>query len=171
MLGGGLALAACAQFDSLKQTDWSAQFDQLNQPGPLGALIDRKPPPVLIRTSGPYPGPLSEPVPPLISPDVAEQVVAEPLRAALAADARMSMAQASMMAASAATGTPVSWKAADASGTVTPARDAYYSHRGHVCRDLQQLVQELNGLAAEQITLCRTDIGDNRVLWLPGSPD
>lgn len=175
--GATLMLAACGEYDSLRagkpldQIDWNAKADEYSQPGPLGIFFNRKPPPVWIRASGPYPGPLSEPVPPLITAEIADLVVAAPLRAALTQEARMNLATASMLAASAATGTAVSWKAEDADGHVTPARDVYRSHRGHVCRDLQQQIQKLDQPQVEQVTLCREDLGDNRILWLPGSPD
>ncbi len=171
-------LAACGEYDSMRglsfdfdKIDWLGKLDQYSEPGPLGTLTNRKPPPVLIRASGPYPGPLSEPLSPVIAADLADQIVAEPFRAALNAEARMNLAQASMTAASAATGTSVAWKAAATSGAVVPARDVYLSHRGLVCRDLQQEVQTAEGPAAAQVTLCREDFGDNRILWRPGSAD
>jgi hypothetical protein len=176
-LGVILALAACGEYDSLRagppidEINWVAKMDEYSQPGPLGIFFNRRPPPIWIRHSGPYPGPLSEPVPPLIAPDVAEAIVAPSLRAALTQEGRLNLAAASMLAASAATGTGVSWKSADAGGMVTPARDVYRSHRGHICRDLQQRVEKAKGVQADQVTLCREDLGDNRVLWLPGSPD
>lgn len=176
-LGAALTLAACGQFDSytgydsFDQVAWSSEVALIRQPGPLGALFDRKPPPVWIRAGGPYPGPLSEPVRPLITADVADRVVAAPLRAVLTPEARANLAEASMLAASAATGTEVSWKAAEASGAVAPARDVYLSHRGLVCRDLQQAMQKADRKQVAQVTLCREDLGDNRILWLPGSPD
>jgi len=151
--------------------DWDDVALRLSEPGPLGALIDRKPSPVAIRASGPYPGVLNEPVPVLITADIADRVVAEPLRPALSAEARLSLAAASMTAAAAATGAAVRWEGVDASGAVLPARDVYLSHHGRICRDLQQFVQQGNRRKAEQVTLCREDLGDNRILWLPGSPD
>jgi surface antigen len=176
VLGAAGMLAACGEYDSLKgqsfdQIDWSAKVDQYSQPGPLGTFFNRKPPPVWIRASGPYPGSLSEPLSPVIAADLADEIVAEPFRAALSAEARMNLAEASMAAASAATGTSVAWTAADAGGAVVPARDVYLSHRGRVCRDLQQRVQTADGPAAAQVTLCREDLGDNRILWRPGSAD
>jgi hypothetical protein len=176
-LGATLTLAACGEYDSVKgmnstdQIDWPAKVEQYSQPGPLGTFFNRKPPAVSIRTSGPYPGPLSEPVPPLIAPDIADAVVAAPLRVSLTSEARMNLATASMLAATAATGTAVSWKAADASGAVMPARDAYLSHHGLICRDLQQQVQKSDRSEVEQITLCHEDLGNSHFLWLPGSPD
>jgi len=176
-LGAALTLAACGEYDSLKgihstdEIDWSAKVEQYSQPGPLGTLFNRKPPAVSIRTSGPYPGPLSEPVPPIIAPEIADVVIAAPLRAALNPEARMNLATASMLAATATTGTPVSWKSADANGAVVPARDAYLSHHGLICRDLRQQVQKSDQSQIEQITLCHEDIGDSHFLWLPGSPD
>jgi hypothetical protein len=176
-LGATLTLAACGEYDSLKgitstdQIDWPAKVEQYSQPGPLGTFFNRRPPAVSIRASGPYPGPLSEPVPPLIAPDIADAVIAAPLRVSLNPEARMNLATASMLAASAATGTAVSWKAADASGAVMPARDVYLSHHGLICRDLQQQVQKSNQSQVEQITLCHEDLGDSHFLWLPGSPD
>lgn len=176
-LSATLALAACGEYDSLKgitstdQIDWPAKVELYSQPGPLGTFFNRKPPPVSIRTSGPYPGPLSEPVPPVIAPDIADAVIAAPLRVSLNPEARMNLATASMLAATAATGTAVSWKAADASGAVVPARDAYLSHHGLICRDLQQQVQKSDRSQVEQVTLCHEDLGDSHFLWLPGSPD
>jgi surface antigen len=176
-LGTALTLAACGEYDSLKgmhstdEIDWPAKVEQYSQPGPLGTLFNRKPPAVSIRNSGPYPGPLSEPVPPIIAPEIADVVVAAPLRVALNAEARMNLATASMLAATATTGTPVSWKSADANGAVVPARDAYLSHHGLICRDLRQQVQKSDQSLIEQVTLCHEDIGDSHFLWLPGSPD
>jgi surface antigen len=95
----------------------------------------------------------------------------------LSVAARQSLAEASLNAASAPTGIAVAWDAEDAQGhptaggSVVPARNAYLSHRGIICRDLQQHVQTPDGGASEQVTLCRNDMGDNRILWLPGSPD
>ncbi len=176
-LGATLGLAACGEYDSLKgmnasdRIDWSAKLDQYSQPGPLGTLFNRKPPAVSIRASGAYPNPLGEPVPPIITPDIADQVVAEPLLESLNSEGRMSLAAASKLAASAATGTAVSWQTADAGGTVVPARDVYLSHRGLICRDLQQQVRKPDQSQVAQVTLCHQDLGDNRILWLPGSPD
>jgi surface antigen len=171
-------LAACGEYDSMRglsfdfgKIDWTAKLDEYAQPAPLGTFFNRRPPPVWIRASGPFPGPLSEPLSPVIAASLADAIVAEPFRATLDAEARMNLAQASMIAASAATGTPVAWKAADAGGAVVPARDVYLSHRGHVCRDLQQQVETRDGTAAAQVTLCRADAGDNRILWLPGRAD
>jgi len=164
-LAAALALSACGGLSgSLPQ-------------GPLGALADRAPPPIAILAGASYPNPLSEPVPPLITAEVADAVVGETLRLSLTPDGRVSLAQASMRAAAAATGAVVAWQAADPKGTpvlagsVVPVRDVYRSHRGHICRDLQQMVQRPDGPQVEQVTLCRADLGDNRVLWLPGAPD
>jgi hypothetical protein len=171
------AIAACGEYDSLKgvdstdQIDWSAKVEEYSQPGPLGTLFNRRPPGTRIRTSGPYPGPLSEPLPPLIAPDIAASVIAPPLLPSLGAEARMSLASASMVAASASTGIGVTWQATDMSGTVTPAHDVYLSHHGLVCRDLQQQVRKSEQSQSAQITLCHQDIGDSHVFWLPASPD
>ncbi len=154
-----LALGACAP------------FTRPDPPGALGALLDRAPPTVLVKASGPYGDPLAEPVPPLLSADIADQIVGVPLRAALSPEARLTLADASLRAASAATGTTVLWQAADASGAVVPARDAYRSHRGEICRDLQQQAKTAGSPAIAQVTLCHADLGDGRVYWLPGSPD
>jgi len=55
---------------------------------------------------------------------------------------------------------------------VVPARDVYRSHRGDICRDLQQLAKNAKGsVTADLVTLCHSDLGDGRVYWLPGSPD
>jgi hypothetical protein len=177
-LGASLALAACGEYDSLKgmndgdQIDWSAKVDAYSQPGPLGTLINHHPPPITIHATGPYANPLAEPVPPpIITPDIADQVVAQPLLESLNAEGRLSLATASMVAASGATGTAVLWQTADAGGTVVPARDVYLSQRGLVCRDLQQRVAISDQWHVEQVTLCHQDLGDNRILWLPGSPD
>ena len=176
-LGSALALAGCGEYQSLRamgpdeKVDWSAKLDLYSEPGPLGTFFNRRPPPTSIRSSGPYPGPLSEPVPPLIAPEIAEAVVAPSLRALLNPDAEMKLATASMLAATAATGTGVAWQATDASGTVTAAHDVYVSHRGLVCRDLQQQVRKSNQLQSEQVTLCHQDLGDNHILWLPAAPD
>jgi len=155
-----LALAACAP------------YTREDPPGPLGALIDRAPPTVQVSATGPYGNPLAEPVEPLLSTDIADQVVGAPLRSTLSTEARLSLAAASMRAASAMTGAVVQWQSADASGAVVPARDAYRSHRGVVCRDLQQQAKAADGsVAADLVTLCHSDLGDGRVYWLPGSPD
>ena len=164
-------MAGCEQWDTLKQTDWTWQWDHYNQPAPLGTLLDRRPPPVAVRSSSPYPGPLNPPAAPLLTAEIADQLVAEPLRAALSAEARASLAQASELAAAVATGVAIDWKAADKSGVVVAARDVYLSHRGHVCRDLQQQLQTPDGPRAAQVTLCHTDLGGGRLLWMPGSPD
>ena len=154
-----------------EKVDWSAKLDLYSEPGPLGTFFNRRPPPTSIRSSGPYPGPLSEPVPPLIAPEIAEAVVAPSLRALLNPDAEMNLAAASMLAATAATGTGVAWQATDASGTVTAAHDVYVSHRGLVCRDLQQQVRKSDQSQSEQVTLCHQDLGDSHILWLPSAPD
>lgn len=165
-------LAGCALFDTPPdQIDWSAQWDLMKQPGPLGALFDRKPPPTWIRASGPYPGPLSDATTPVISPDLAAAIVAAPFRDGLSPEARMNLAQASMLAASAATGTTIAWSAADAGGAVVPARDVYLSHRGNVCRDVQQQLKTPSGTEAAQVTLCRDDLGNSNLLWVPGTAD
>lgn len=140
-------------------------------PGFLGALIDRPPPTVQVKASGPYPSPLSDPLPPLLTADMADQIVAEPLRVSLGPEARLSLAEASERAAAAATGATVLWQTAGAGGAVVPARDVYRSHRGEICRDLQQQAQTTSGPAINQVTLCHADLGDGRILWLPGSPD
>jgi surface antigen len=98
-------------------------------------------------------------------------VVAEPLLPSLGAEARLSLAEASMRAAAAPTGTTILWTTPEAGGSVVPARDVYRSHRGEMCRDLYQRLQTTGGPAVQQITLCRADRGDGRVLWLPGSAD
>jgi hypothetical protein len=55
---------------------------------------------------------------------------------------------------------------------VVPARDIYRSHRGDICRDLQQQAKKAVGpVTADLVTLCHSDLGDGRVYWLPGSPD
>jgi hypothetical protein len=155
-----LALAACAP------------YTRPDPPGFLGALIDRAPPTTQIKASGPYGNPLAEPVPPLLSADVADQIVGAPLRPLLGAEARLSLADASMRAAAASTGTIVQWQSADASGAAVPARDVYRSHRGDICRDVQQQAKTGDGTAViDQVTLCHSDLGDGRVYWLPGSPD
>lgn len=154
-----LALAACAP------------ITRPDPPGFLGALIDRPPPTVQVKAVGPYPGPLSDPLPPLLTAGIADQIVAEPLRLSLAPNARLSLAEASERAAAAPTGATVLWQSADIGGAVIPARDAYRSHRGDICRDLQQQAQMTTGPAIDQVTLCHADLGDGRILWLPGSPD
>ena len=155
-----LALAACTP------------FTRPDPPGPLGALIDRPPPTPRVVAAGPYGNPLAEPVEPLLSPAIADQIVGAPLRPVLSAEARLSLADASLRAASAMTGATVQWQSADASGAVVPARDVYRSHRGDICRDLQQTAQSAKGpLTADLVTLCHADLGDGRVYWLPGSPD
>jgi surface antigen len=155
-----LALAACAP------------FTRPDPPGLLGSLIDRAPPSTQIKATGPYGDPLAEPVPPLLSADIAEQIVGAPLRSALSAEAKLSLADASMRAAAARTGTIVQWQSADASGAAVPARDVYRSHRGVICRDIQQQAKTADGPAVvDLVTLCHSDLGDGRVYWLPGSPD
>jgi hypothetical protein len=177
-LGACLALAACGEYQSLtamqpnEQIDWSAKIEDYSQPGPLGTLINRRPPPITIRAIGPYGNALAEPVPPpIITLDIADQVVAHPLLSSLNPEGRLSLATASMVAASAATGTTVLWQTADVGGTVVPARDVYVSQRGLVCRDLQQRIVTSDPTQVEQVTLCHQDLSDNRILWLPGSPD
>ena len=176
-LGGTLALAGCGEYQSLRamapdeKTDWSAKLDLYSEPGPLGTFLNRRPPPTQIRASGPYPGPLSAPLPPVIAPEIAEAIVAPPLRGLLDPEARMNLAAASMLAATAATGIGVAWQAAEASGTVTAAHDVYLSQRGLVCRDLRQQVRKSDQSQVEQITLCHQNLGDNHILWLPAAPD
>jgi hypothetical protein len=154
-----LALGACAP------------YTRPDPPGPLGALLDRAPPGITVAASGPYGNALAEPVPPLLSADIADQIVGQPLRPSLSPAARLSLAQASLTAAAATTGATVLWQSADVAGAVVPARDAYRSHRGEICRDLQQQAQMPDGPALDQVTLCRADLGDGRVYWLPRSPD
>jgi hypothetical protein len=181
-LGAILALAACSEsspihpFDSAGQTNWTEEFQRINQPGLLGAFIDRRPPAVTIRASGPYPGPLSDTAPPLLTQAMAEAIVAAPLRAGLSPAALMDLARASVLAASLATGTSVAWKAADANGTVTPARDVYLSRHGRACRDLRQALDKAGSdksgspeIAA--VTLCRPHVGDDRAVWEAEDPD
>jgi surface antigen len=158
-LGIALTLAACAP------------TTRPDPPGFLGALIDRPPPAVQVKASGPYPSPLADPVPPIIRADIANEIVAASLRPSLSTAARLSLADASQRAAAATTGTTVLWQSADAIGAVVPARDAYLSHRGEICRDLQQQLQNAGGPMIDQVTLCHHDLGDGRILWLPGSPD
>ncbi len=171
------ALAGCSQFenihpfDGLSKIDWSATWERINQPAPLGALINRKPPPVAIRSTSPYPGPLSDAAPPLLSAELADEVVAAPLRANLTPAARMDLAQASMLAAAAATGTAIEWKAADAQGIVAPARDVYISHHGLVCRDLRQTVEKARVAEIAPMTLCREDLGRGGTAWRPATDD
>ena len=147
-------------------------FARQDPPGLLGALTDRLPPTVQVGATGPYGNPLAEPVEPLLSADVADQIVGAPLRSSLSPAARLSLAAASLQAATTATGTIVQWQSGGASGAVVPARDVYRSHRGVICRDLQQEAKTGKGAAkADLVTLCHTDLGDGRVYWLPGSPD
>lgn len=137
----------------------------------LGAFIDRRPPAVTIRASGPYPGPLSDTAPPLLTPAMAEAIVAAPLRAGLSAAALMDLARASVLAASLATGTSVAWKAADANGTVTPARDVYLSRHGRACRDLRQALDRSGKAEIAAVTLCRPHVGADDAVWEVGEPD
>jgi hypothetical protein len=148
-----------------------APTTRLDPPGLLGALIDRPPPTVLVAANGVYPNPLADPVPPLLTQPVADAIVAEPLRRGLTPTARASIAQASLFAATVPTGTSVPWQSAQLGGTVVPVRDAYRSHRGNICRDLQQETQNAPTPTLDQVTLCRTDGGAGHVYWLPGSPD
>jgi len=171
MLSGCSDADSVHPFDSLNRIDWSAEFERYNQPGLLGALIDRPAPPVSIRASGPYPGPLSDPAPPLLTPDMAERIVAEPLRLSLSAEARMNLARATVLAAAAATGTAVDWSAADSGGTVVPARDVYLSHHGLACRDLRQTVEKAGTANIQAVTLCRAHVGENRAEWMPEALD
>jgi hypothetical protein len=155
-----LALAACAP------------YTRPDPPGLLGALFDRAPPTPQVKASGPYGDQLAEPVAPLLTADIADQMVGAPLRAALSPEARLSLAAASMRAVSAMTGTTVQWQSSDAAGTAVPARDIYRSHRGEICRDIQQQAKTSAGPAiVDLVTLCHSDLGDGRVYWLPGSPD
>jgi hypothetical protein len=148
-----------------------APTTRLDPPGPLGALIDRPAPAVAIAANAAYPNPLADPVPPLLTAQSADAIVAEPLRHRLTPAARASLADASLRAAVVATGTSVQWQSPDASGAIIPVRDPYRSHRGKICRDLQQQTQSTSGTVIDQVTLCRTDGGDGHVYWLPGSPD
>jgi surface antigen len=157
--GAALVLSACAP------------TTRPDPPGLLGALFDRPPPAITVAASGPYGNPLAEPVPSLISADMADRMIAQSLRPALSAEARLSLAAASVRAATATTGTTVMWQSADTGGAVVPARDPYRSHRGEICRDLQQQAQSPAGPTVDLMTLCHADLGDGRVLWLPGSPD
>ena len=141
-------------------------------PGLLGALTDRLPPSVHVEAIGTYGNPLAEPVEPLLSADIADRIVGAPLRSSLSPEARLSLAVASMRAASVTTGTTIEWQGPGASGAVIPARDVYRSHRGDICRDLQQQAKTAKGpVTVDLVTLCHTDLGDGRVYWLPGSPD
>jgi surface antigen len=149
-----------------------APYTRPDPPGLLGALLDRAPPPTQVKASGPYGDPLAEPVPPQLGADIAEQMVGLPLRSTLSAEAKASLAEASMRAATAMTGTTVQWKSADASGAAIPARDVYRSHRGVICRDIQQQARTGDGpVVADLVTLCHSDLGDGHTYWLPGSPD
>src|SRR5215469_13426216 len=82
-----LALGACSP------------FARQDPPGLLGALTDRLPPTVQVAATGPYGNPLAEPVEPLLSTDIADQIVGAPLRSSLNPEARLSLAAASMRAA------------------------------------------------------------------------
>ncbi|HEY3918868.1 MAG TPA: hypothetical protein VGL83_13800 [Stellaceae bacterium] len=148
-----------------------APMTRPDPPALLGSLIDRWPPSVQVAASGPYPAPLAKPVPVLLTPAAADVLVALSLRASLSPDARLSLAQASLRAVAAQTGATVLWQSADAAGAVVPAYDPYRAHRGNICRDLQQQAQTANGPAIAAITLCRADLGDGHIGWLPGSPD
>ena len=154
-----LALAACTP------------TTRPDPPGPLGALTERWPAPTIVDASGPYGDPLADPVPPLLTQAIADELVAPGLRKGLDGQARASLAQASESAASRFTGESVLWQSADASGAVMPIRNAYRSHRGDICRDLQQQAKTKSGPSVSQITLCHADLADGRMLWLPGSPD
>jgi surface antigen len=171
------ALAGCTQFenihpfDGLSKVDWSAKWHRIDQPGPLGALIDRKPPAVAIRATSPYPGPLSDAAPPLLTAELADEMVAAPFRAGLTPSARLDLAQATVLAAAAATGTPIEWKAADAQGIVTPAHDVYISRHGLACRDLTQTVQKAGAAQIAPMTLCREDDGGGGTAWRPATED
>jgi surface antigen len=158
-IGIALALAACAP------------ATRPDPPGFLGALIDRPPPAVQVKASGPYGNPLGESVTPLLQADIADAIVAGSLRPSLSAAAGMNLAEASERAAAATTGSIVLWQSADSVGAVVPARDPYRSHRGEICRDLQQQAQVASGRVIDQVTLCHHDLGDGRILWLPGTPD
>ncbi len=178
---GLIALAACSGQPSAGILPSDLQSIQIparpDPPGLLGVLIDRLPPPVTVRANASYPNPLGEPVAQLIAPDIADQMVGTSFRESLDGAARQSLALASLNATAAPTGKAIAWESEDAQGhpaaggSVVPVRNIYRSHRGLPCRDLQQHVQTPNGGASEQVTLCRNDMGDNRVLWLPGSPD
>src|SRR5690348_3525548 len=110
-----LALGACAP------------FTRPDPPGPLGALIDRPPPTIQVNANGPFGNPLAAPVEPLLSADIADEIVGPPLRPLLSPKARASLAAASLRAATLTTGTRVLWESPDASGAVVPARDVYRS--------------------------------------------
>lgn len=169
-------LSGCSQSDNVHPFDglansWSAAWERIDRPGPLGALIDRKPPPVAIRSTGPYPNPLSDAAPPMLTAALAEKVVAPPLRASLTPAARLDLAQASMLAATAATGTAIEWKAADTQGVVAPTHDVYISQYGLVCRDLRQTVQKAGAAEIAPMTLCREDVGGGGTAWRPAMDD
>lgn len=140
-------------------------------PGLLGALIDRPPPAVRVIATGPYGNPLADPVPPVITPALADRIVAVPLRKLLGPAARLSLAQASEQAAAAKTGATLLWRSREAGGAVVPTHDVYISLRGEVCRDMQQQAETRAGPAIDPVTLCRTDEDDRRRLWLLASPD
>lgn len=151
----------------------SACSDLMNKipPGPLGALFDRRPPLVSVRATGPYANPLADPVAPMITQGIADRVVAPTLRLSLKPAARVSLAEASMRAATVATGKAIPWRGGEASGFVVPLRDVYVSENGPVCRDLRQEAQIPGGPEIQQITLCHQDQGDDRHLWMPASID
>lgn len=172
-----LGLAAChdsTPFEGETATGWKERPDPQ---GILGWLIDRAPPPVRVKGPPPPAGPLSDPIPPLLPASAADAVVGEELQKFLTPDERQRLAEASELAAATATGTAVVWLAKDsdglvtAEGTVTPARDVYLSHRGYICRDLQQRVDKGDAPRASRVTLCRADLGNGLTLWMPGSPD
>jgi surface antigen len=102
---------------------------------------------------------------------MAEAIVAAPLRDGLSPAALMDLARASILAASLATGTSVAWKAADANGTVTPARDVYLSRHGRACRDLRQALDKSGKPETAAVTLCRPHVGADDAVWEVGDPD
>jgi surface antigen len=125
----------------------------------------------------PIGSPLADPVRPILPDSAVDAVVGDELHKWLTPIERWSLAEASEQAAAVATGAEVVWQAKDgtgavtAEGTVLAARDVYLSHRGYVCRDLQQRVEKGAAPRATRVTLCRADLGNGLALWMPASPD
>ena len=146
-------------------------------PLPADALLLHKTPPKVVATRGGAWGEtLQGPVPPVLSDDIVDAAIAEPLRAWLTWGERRELAEASQRAAVAITGTRVAWQARDGTdapttaGIAMPVGEAYRSVRGRVCRDVRQSV-ELSGQRAQQVTLCRDDQGSGLHVWIVGQAD
>ncbi len=166
MLLGALSLAGCTD-DHWKPAYWP-------QPG---LLLEKPPPPVKVVRDGPAGTLIAGPAPPLLPDAVADQAVAEPLRAWLTEVERRRLAEASQLAADEFTLQPVAWQATDptgaktASGTAVAVDDVFRAVRGQLCRDLRQSLVKGEETHQEQVTLCRRELGSDLFVWVVGNPN